>query len=265
MFVDFKRHDRWEVVIRVLRWQSRADWLLMGGLKNEALAGRLCHEGEWAWKIREILLPGSQTMNTTKTVLAVCAMAGAVLGTGRLRRVWTMGAKPAGRSAGDTPATPETRPDVKPDEKPVSPYVLDHKAKSIDGKEVDLETYKGKVVLIVNVASKCGFTPQYKGLEALYESKKDAGLVILGFPSNDFKQQEPGSEADIKKFCTENYGVTFPMFSKIVVKGRRRTRCTRIWRRSRRRWGRARVELHEVSRGSERERGGEVRQPHQAG
>lgn len=192
----------------------------MGGLKNEALAGRLCHEGEWAWKIREILLPGSQTMNTTKTVLAVCAMAGAVLGTGAIASRMDDGAKPAGEKAPATPpATPETRPDVKPDEKPVSPYVLDHKAKSIDGKEVDLETYKGKVVLIVNVASKCGFTPQYKGLEALYESKKDAGLVILGFPSNDFKQQEPGSEADIKKFCTENYGVTFPMFSKIVVKG----------------------------------------------
>lgn len=160
-------------------------------------------------------------MKTSKTVLAACAMAGVAIGTGAIASRLDDGAKPAGEKAPPVPgeAKPGVNPEVKPEAKAVSPYVLDHTVKSIDGKEVDLEAYKGKVVLIVNVASKCGFTPQYKGLEALYESKKEAGLVILGFPSNDFKQQEPGSEADIKKFCTENYGVTFPMFSKIVVKG----------------------------------------------
>jgi len=101
--------------------------------------------------------------------------------------------------------------------KPASP--LDFTMKDIDGKEVDLSQYKGKVVLIVNVASKCGNTPQYKNLEEMYEAKKDKGLVILGFPANEFGKQEPGSDSEIKEFCTSNYHVTFPMFSKIVVKG----------------------------------------------
>jgi glutathione peroxidase len=91
--------------------------------------------------------------------------------------------------------------------------------KTIDGKEQPLSAYKGKTLLIVNVASKCGFTPQYKGLEALYEKYKDRGLVILGFPANDFGWQEPGTDAEIKEFCSVNYGVTFPVFSKITVKG----------------------------------------------
>jgi len=96
---------------------------------------------------------------------------------------------------------------------------LQFKMKDIDGKEVDLSTYKGKVVLIVNVASKCGYTPQYKGLEALYEQNKDAGLVIIGVPANEFGKQEPGTDAQIKDFCTSTYNVTFPMMSKVVVKG----------------------------------------------
>ncbi len=91
--------------------------------------------------------------------------------------------------------------------------------KDIDGKEVDLGKYAGKVVMIVNVASKCGHTPQYAKLEALYEKYKDKGFVILGFPANNFKSQEPGSDEDIKAFCTKNYGVTFDMFSKISVLG----------------------------------------------
>ncbi|MFT3785370.1 MAG: glutathione peroxidase [Tepidisphaeraceae bacterium] len=91
--------------------------------------------------------------------------------------------------------------------------------KDIDGNDVSLEKYKGSVVLIVNVASKCGFTKQYTGLQALYEKNKDRGLVILGFPANDFKGQEPGSDEEIKAFCTGKYNVTFPMMSKIVVKG----------------------------------------------
>jgi glutathione peroxidase len=99
------------------------------------------------------------------------------------------------------------------------PYVLGYKVKTIDGKEQDLSAYKGKVVVIVNVASKCGYTPQYQYLEALYTSKKDQGLVILGFPANNFNGQEPGSNEEIAKFCKDKYSVTFPMFEKVSVKG----------------------------------------------
>ncbi len=95
----------------------------------------------------------------------------------------------------------------------------DLQAKSIDGKTVPLSQYSGKVTLVVNTASRCGYTPQYKDLEALYEKYKGKGFVILGFPSNDFGAQEPGSDAEIKKFCDLNYKISFPMFSKGVVKG----------------------------------------------
>jgi glutathione peroxidase len=91
--------------------------------------------------------------------------------------------------------------------------------KSIDGKDVKLSDYKGKVVLLVNVASKCGLTPQYADLEAAYGKYKDKGLVVLGFPANEFGGQEPGTDAEIKEFCTGKYNVSFPMFSKVVVKG----------------------------------------------
>ena len=91
--------------------------------------------------------------------------------------------------------------------------------KKIDGTEVDLSTYKGKVVLIVNVASRCGLTPQYAGLQKLYDTYKDKGLVVLGFPANEFGAQEPGTDTEIATFCSSKYGVTFDMFSKIVVKG----------------------------------------------
>ncbi len=97
--------------------------------------------------------------------------------------------------------------------------IYDFKVKTIEGKETTLETYKGKVMLIVNVASKCGYAPQYEGLEALYEKYKEQGLVILGFPCNQFASQEPGSEAEIQNFCRVNFGVTFPMFAKINVNG----------------------------------------------
>lgn len=93
------------------------------------------------------------------------------------------------------------------------------KVKDIDGKVVSLDKFKGKVLMVVNVASKCGLTPQYKGLQALYEEKKADGLVILGFPANNFGSQEPGTETEIKEFCSLNYNVSFPMFSKISVKG----------------------------------------------
>ena len=89
----------------------------------------------------------------------------------------------------------------------------------IDGKPVKLSKYKGKVLLVVNVASQCGYTPQYKGLESLYLERKNKGLVVLGFPANDFGAQEPGTNQEIKQFCTGKYNVTFPMFSKITVKG----------------------------------------------
>jgi glutathione peroxidase len=97
--------------------------------------------------------------------------------------------------------------------------IYDFKVKTIEGKETTLEAYKGKVMLIVNVASKCGYTPQYDGLEALYRKYKEQGLVVLGFPCNQFGSQEPGSEEEIQNFCRVNFGVTFPMFSKINVNG----------------------------------------------
>ena len=91
--------------------------------------------------------------------------------------------------------------------------------KDIDGKATSLKAYDGKVLLIVNVASKCGYTPQYKGLETVYEKYKDKGLVVLGFPCNQFGAQEPGSNEEIKQFCSAKYNVTFPMFDKIEVNG----------------------------------------------
>ena len=93
------------------------------------------------------------------------------------------------------------------------------KVKDIDGKEVSLGDYKGKTLLIVNVASKCGYTKQYAGLEALYRKYKDQGLVVLGFPCNQFGGQEPGTNEEIKQFCSSKYDVTFPLFDKIEVNG----------------------------------------------
>jgi len=98
--------------------------------------------------------------------------------------------------------------------------VLNHKMKSLAGKTVDLEKYRGKVVLIVNVASHCGYTPQYEGLQALHEKYKDKGLAVLGFPCNQFGKQEPGNSEEIAEFCKQNYGVTFDMFEKIDVNGK---------------------------------------------
>src|SRR5439155_1474463 len=94
-----------------------------------------------------------------------------------------------------------------------------YKMKSLKGKMVDLGDYRGKVLLMVNVASKCGNTPQYKGLETLHEIYAGQGLAVLGFPANEFGAQEPGSDGDIAEFCESTYGVKFPMFGKVVVKG----------------------------------------------
>jgi glutathione peroxidase len=97
--------------------------------------------------------------------------------------------------------------------------VLDFTLKNIDGKETSLAAYKGQVLLLVNVASKCGYTPQYEGLQALYTKYKDQGLVVLGIPANNFGAQEPGTNEEIKQFCTLKYNVSFPLFAKISVKG----------------------------------------------
>lgn len=97
--------------------------------------------------------------------------------------------------------------------------VYDFTLPAIDGSPAPLAAYKGKVLLLVNVASKCGFTPQYKGLEALYEKYKDQGLVVIGFPANNFGGQEPGTNEEIQTFCSRTYHVSFPMYSKISVKG----------------------------------------------
>lgn len=100
-----------------------------------------------------------------------------------------------------------------------SETAFDFTARSIDGSEVDLAEYKGKVLLIVNVASRCGFTPQYKGLEALHRKFCDRGLLVLGFPCNQFALQEPGDENEIRNFCSLKYDVTFPLFAKTNVNG----------------------------------------------
>lgn len=107
-----------------------------------------------------------------------------------------------------TPTTP-------PPQKSIYEFTM----KDIDGNDMRLDTYRGKLVMIVNVASKCGYTPQYEGLENIYEKYKDRGFVVIGFPANNFLGQEPGSDADIKEFCRLTYGVSFPMFSKISVTG----------------------------------------------
>lgn len=97
--------------------------------------------------------------------------------------------------------------------------IYNFKINQIDGKEIALNEYKGKVMLVVNVASKCGLTPQYEGLENLYKEYKAQGLVVLGFPANEFLAQEPGTNEEIQEFCTMKFGVDFPLFQKIVVKG----------------------------------------------
>ena len=99
------------------------------------------------------------------------------------------------------------------------PALFDIALKDIDGKNTSLKAYQGKVILIVNVASQCGLTPQYEGIEALYRKYKDKGLVVLGFPCNDFAGQEPGTNAEIKTFCSTKFNVTFPLFDKLHVKG----------------------------------------------
>ena len=118
-----------------------------------------------------------------------------------------------------TQAKQSEEPVALRDGEAAAPTLLDRTMRGIDGSEQDLSRYRGKVVLVVNVASECGLTPQYEGLQSLYEQKMDQGFVVLGFPANNFGGQEPGTDAQIVQFCTENYSVTFPMFSKISVLG----------------------------------------------
>ena len=101
----------------------------------------------------------------------------------------------------------------------VSAAIIDHQVTSLEGEPVDLGTFRGRPMLIVNTASKCGYTPQYEGLQALYEEYGERGLVVVGFPSNDFGNQEPGTAVEIGAFCRKNYGVTFPMMAKVHTKG----------------------------------------------
>ncbi len=122
-------------------------------------------------------------------------------------------AQPGPKSTPGQPEAADQAALVKPD----SVYAFS--AKSIDGKLVNISDYKGQLVMIVNVASKCGFTPQYKDLETLFRKYKDKGFIVLGFPTNDFGGQEPASNEEIKKFCKVNYDVTFPLFEKLPVKG----------------------------------------------
>ena len=123
----------------------------------------------------------------------------------------------AGAAQGQGTPAPAPTPEVKP------MSVLSTTVQSIDGKPVNLQTYEGKVLLVVNTASQCGFTPQYSGLQKLYETYSPKGFVILGFPSNDFGAQEPGTDEEIHAFCSKNFGVTFPMFSKVAVLGDAKT------------------------------------------
>lgn len=118
--------------------------------------------------------------------------------------------------------TKQTSANTSPTEqKPIEAQTIyQFKVTDIEGKEFDFSTLKGKKIMIVNTASKCGLTPQYEKLEALYKSYKDKNFVIIGFPSNDFLSQEPGTDEEINAFCQKNYGVTFPMMSKISVKGK---------------------------------------------
>lgn len=113
----------------------------------------------------------------------------------------------------------QTKKEIVTTQTTMKQSIYTFKVEDLEGKEFDFASLKGKKIMIVNTASKCGLTPQYKDLQALYEQYKDKGLVIVGFPANDFMSQEPGTNEEIGAFCQKNYGVTFPMMSKISVKG----------------------------------------------
>jgi glutathione peroxidase len=136
--------------------------------------------------------------------------------------------EPAAKPAAKPDTKPEAKPEAKtaaaPAEKPAAkpadqaPVLADFKANSLEGEAAPLDQWRGKVVLIVNTASQCGFTPQYKGLEALHQELESRGFAVLGFPCNEFGGQEPGDAKEIRTFCTDHFDVTFPMFEKVKVK-----------------------------------------------
>ncbi len=130
---------------------------------------------------------------------------------------------PAAAAPPPPPATPVSPASPAPTGSSSPAGVLDFKLTDIDGKPYDLAQHKGKVVMLVNVASKCGLTPQYAALEKLHDEYKEQGLVVVGLPCNDFMEQEPGTEAEIKTFCSSTYGVSFPMMSKVTIKGASRS------------------------------------------
>jgi glutathione peroxidase len=123
-------------------------------------------------------------------------------------------------SAKNNDSSVELKSNINPDGDKKMNNVSAIKVKDMDGKDVSLSSYKGKVILIVNLASKCGYTPQYEELQKLYKKYKDQGLEILGFPCNDFGGQEPGTNQEIKEFCSTNYGVTFKLFDKVKILGK---------------------------------------------
>jgi len=163
------------------------------------------------------------------TTLAVLGISGVLVLAGGIGFVGISGTQPpagspapSAKSPADTQSTPPATVGVPEGSRASASdprYVLGFTVKDIDGQDVDLTRFAGKVVIMVNVASKCGFTSQYEGLEKLYSQNKDKGLVVLGFPANNFNGQEPGAESVIKEFCSSKFGVTFPMFSKVSVKG----------------------------------------------
>jgi glutathione peroxidase len=148
----------------------------------------------------------------SSTRVAACLLAAAVAtGCG--------GAQPTTDTEVNPPMTAEEPEAPMTTERDPSAAIIDHTVQTLTGGEIDLGSYRGRPMLIVNTASKCGFTPQYEGLQALHERYGEAGLVVIGFPSNDFGNQEPGSADEIAAFCQRNYGVSFPMMAKVHTRG----------------------------------------------
>ena len=150
-------------------------------------------------------------------LLAASSLAFALTGCGSQQPDAAAG-KQTASAAAPTPADAKTAPATPAAETPAAMNVYSLQLTSLDGKPVDMKQYAGKVTLVVNVASQCGYTPQYKGLQALHAELKDKGFAVLGFPCNDFGAQEPGSADEIQSFCSSKYSVDFPMFAKLQTK-----------------------------------------------
>lgn len=181
-----------------------------GGQKDDACGASDGGSARGVWALAAVLVTGA-------AVVTVVGMGNARTNPGEPPKTPATTA-PASAPAAEKPAEDAGKDAAKKEAEPKEPLAF--KVKRIDGTEEELSKYKGKVVVIVNVASKCGFTTQYEGLQALYAKHKDEGLVVLGFPANDFNGQEPGENKEIAAFCTGTYGVEFPMFEKVSVKGK---------------------------------------------